>query len=97
MCVISELVAWFYWFNWLKMESLNAKRENPNVKWLMSNDKRTTARPLLAVIGPVFPFRGLLSSVSDLVFAVCGPNDHGHGHDTRTVSGMGFGQKPLDI
>jgi len=42
-------------------------------KWLMSNDKGTPARSLLAVIGPVFSFRGLLSSVSGLVFAVCRP------------------------
>jgi len=32
----------------------------------MSNDKGTPARPLLGVIGPAFPFRGLLSSVSGL-------------------------------
>jgi len=34
---------------------------------------RARARPLLAVIGPVFAFRGLLSSVSGLVYAVCRP------------------------
>jgi len=50
----------------------NIKVQNPNDKWLMSYDKRTPARPLLAVIGPVFAFRGLLSSVSGLVYAVCG-------------------------
>jgi hypothetical protein len=39
----------------------------------MSYDKGTPARSLLAVIGSVFPFGGLLSSVSGLVFAVCRP------------------------
>jgi hypothetical protein len=52
---------------------MNAKCQSSNVKWLMSNDKGTPARPLLAVIGSVFSFRGLLSSVSGLVFAVCRP------------------------
>ena len=51
---------------------------------------RTRARPLLAVIGPVFAFRGLLSSVSGLVYAVCRPpssvvmitdTDTNHEHD----------------
>ncbi len=46
-------------------------RGKENVKWLISNDKGTQAQTLLAVIGPVFVFRGLLSSVSGLVFAVC--------------------------
>ena len=56
----------------MRGEMPNAKCQISNVKWLVSNDKGTSARPLLAVIGPVFPFRGLLSSVSGLVYAVCG-------------------------
>jgi hypothetical protein len=78
----------------------NIKVQNPNDKWLMSYDKRTPARPLLAVIGPVFAFRGLLSSVSGLVFAVCRPPssvliitnaNNGHGHET--LSEREFGQQ----
>jgi hypothetical protein len=47
------------------------KVQNPNAKWLVSNDKGTSARPLLAVIDPVFAFHGLPS-------AVFGPHHHGH-------------------
>jgi len=57
--------------------SWKEKCQSSNVKWLVSNDKETSARPLLAVIGPVFAFRGLLSSVSGLVFAVCGKSSIG--------------------
>jgi len=50
----------------------NDKVQNPN-------DKGTPTRSLLAVIGPVFAFRGLPS-------AVLGPNDHGH--ETRSRESM---------
>ena len=61
-----------------ELSKVEAEGKMPNVeaqmsKWLMSNDKGTPARPLLAVIGLVFAFRGLLSSVSGLVFAAIGP------------------------
>jgi len=78
----------------------NDKCQSPNVKWLMSHDKGIPARPLLGVIGPVFPFRGLLSSVSGLVFAVCRPPssvliitnaNNGHGHEA--LSEREFGQQ----
>ena len=79
-----------------------SKFQSSNVKWLTSDDKGTPARPLLGVIGPVFPFRGLRSSVSGLVFAVCRPpssvliitnTNNGNGHET--LSEGEFAQQPI--
>ena len=54
----------------------NARCQSSNDKIQMTHNKHEHAsrtRPLLALIGPVFVFRGLLSSVSGLVYTVCRP------------------------